>query len=78
MNVDTEYIQRSTRAYLRRCKRTGVIPDQPSNTSEVIDLSQSSYVVLRNSRGVLAAYQILAHTNRLKLVMPEEVDRLRL
>jgi hypothetical protein len=62
LEVDSLTIQslmdRAVKAYFRWCKKTGSIPDQPSNSSEVQEIDGEAHVILRNCNSVLAEYRL--------------------
>lgn len=57
-STDAELTTRAYAAYYRRCANNGSIPDQPANSSGVVEHDDKLYVVLENVRGTLAVYRI--------------------
>jgi hypothetical protein len=74
MRDEDELVQRACRAYQRSCRREGAIVEFPSRyESEVLteDGDEGCYVVLRNARGVLAAYRVTA-SGRMRAISYEK------
>jgi hypothetical protein len=54
--VDDKLYARATRAWMRDCKRKGLIFDQPSQIGTCYGYNGLTYVVLENCNGIIAVY----------------------
>jgi hypothetical protein len=67
---DDDLLDRAIKAYHRRCKREGSVLDQPGRTdSTVEEYGGRLYVILRNVRGVMAAYRVTEKQLKYESVM---------
>jgi hypothetical protein len=65
-------VSKATGLYARHCKRNGYLFQQPgSGPSDIEEVGDKQYVVLRNGPGMLAVYHFNPGTERMRFV-PEE------
>src|SRR5580658_742998 len=55
---NAELLARAVHAFCVTARRNGLLLDQPSNTSDVQEITGKRYVILQNVKGVLAVYRV--------------------